>query len=633
MNSIKERIAKYLKEHTPFNLLDSEDLMYLSEEVSVRILHKGETIFQKGEDKKQEIYLVNEGFVVLLKDTIIDFCNEGDLFGLRPLISEDAYHVTARAEEDTILYVFPLDTFRTFLEKNYEFYKFIVQCFASKHSPENVVNPTLELDPFLSLEEKSELFSMQKFNYTKKLRSFDTNTSAKAIAKQMQEHKTDAVIILKNEKPVGCITNKDLIEQIIVAGKNPESTLAAAIMNKNIVTAPKKINLQQAQFLLFSHNVDHIWITEDGTTNSKVLGTGNLHDVMINMGNHPYALFQEIKNAKQVKHLKKVRKKLNKLVNNYISEKLPMLPTLNIISQINGLLVRKAIDLALEKMENLPPVKFAWIALGSQGRGEQLIPSDQDNALVFQDVPKDRLQQTQSYFLELANKIVQNLYKIGYAYCPAKMMANQPKWCHALSHWQEAFANWIEKPRENSGLLFSSVFFDFDCIYGDKNLTNKLSSIISKNISQYNHFLRFLTKELTAKPLPIGFFRQFIVEHDGNKKDSFNIKIRCIIPLIDAARILCLQHNIKDINNTVLRYEKLATLEPHNSELFKNCADSFKILLRFRTEQAIANKNSGKIIYLSTLSKSEKIKLKRSFKPIKEIKELLSIRFQTQQIF
>ena len=633
MNSLTQRISLFLKTHTPFDLLSEEELLFLSEKVKVTIVDKGEIIFERDTPKKPEVYLVKEGTIVLLKKEIVDFCNEGDLFGLRPLISEDNYHVTAKAQEDSIIYTFPLNSFKEFIKKNHTFNKFIIQSFAAKHTPRNVINPTLELEPFLSLEEKSELFSLQSFKYKKNPICCSVNTSVEEVAKTMCQNKIDAIIVTANEKPVGWIANKDLRDKIIVKAMNPKQTTAQQIMNKKVITAGKKLNIQEAQLLLLSNHIDYFCITEDGTENSKLIGVGSLYDIMVNIGSHPYVLFKEIQRCTQIKSLKNIREKLNQLVHNYAEQKLPMLPTLNIISQINTSLVRKSIDITLKKMKSTPPVKFTWISLGSQGRGEQLIPSDQDNGLIFENVSPEALEPTKDYFLKLADKIVKNLYKIGYDFCPAKMMANNPKWCNSLLHWQRNFSHWIEKPREKAGLLYSSVFFDFDCVYGNRKLTEKLSNTISKNIPKHHSFLRFLTKELISKPLPIGFFRQFIMEQDGDKKDSFNIKIRCIIPLIDAARILCLQHNIKDIKNTVLRYHKIAELEPHNAELLKNCADSFKILLRFRTEQAIVNKNSGNIIYLSQLSKTEKIKLKRSFKPIKEIKEILSIRFQTQQLF
>jgi len=135
-------------------------------------------------------------------------------------------------------------------------------------------------------------------------------------------------------------------------------------------------------------------------------------------------------------------------------------------------------------------------------------------------------------------------------------------------------------------------------------------------------------RDALKSPSPLGFFRQFLVEHDGKNKDIFDIKSRAMMPLIDAARLLTLSKRVKNINNTALRFENLAILEPRNEELYKSCAYAFKALLKFRTKQGIQNNDSGRYIKLSSLSKEDKLKLKRCFKPIKDIQELLKIRFQ-----
>jgi len=133
-------------------------------------------------------------------------------------------------------------------------------------------------------------------------------------------------------------------------------------------------------------------------------------------------------------------------------------------------------------------------------------------------------------------------------------------------------------------------------------------------------------------PSPSGFFRQFLVEQDGEHKDFFDLKQRALMPLVDAARVLILHHNIPDISNTWERYEKLAELEPNNQETFLACSYASKALLRFRTKQGLQNNDSGRYINLELLNKEEKMKLKRTFKTIKEIQELLNIRFMVSRV-
>ena len=116
------------------------------------------------------------------------------------------------------------------------------------------------------------------------------------------------------------------------------------------------------------------------------------------------------------------------------------------------------------------------------------------------------------------------------------------------------------------------------------------------------------------------------------KIGAIDLKRRALIPLVDGARVLVLSSQIKSINNTAERFEKLAELEPNNQELFLACSYATKALLKFRTRQGLLHNDSGRFIALDTLSKEEKIKLKRTFKTIKELQELIKIRFKVANL-
>ena len=269
--------------------------------------------------------------------------------------------------------------------------------------------------------------------------------------------------------------------------------------------------------------------------------------------------------------------------------------------------------------------------MGSLGRSEQLLQTDQDNALVFEDVPEEQLPETTGYFLELGKLVTKGLNKIGYEYCPAEMMASNPNWCLSLKEWKKVTSHWIINPGPDEVLL-SAIFFDYNLAYGDKDLVDELSEHIFSTVKKYPIFLIHLASGALKNPSPTGFFRQFLVEQDGANKDSFDIKMRALMPLSDAARVLILSHSIKSINSTEERFEKLAELEPNNKELYMACSYASKALLKFRTKQGLLNNDSGRFISLDTLTKEEKIKLKRTFKTIKDLQELLSLRFKVSNI-
>ena len=282
-------------------------------------------------------------------------------------------------------------------------------------------------------------------------------------------------------------------------------------------------------------------------------------------------------------------------------------------------------------MDSKPPTKFTWLAIGSQGRQEQLLMTDQDNALVFEDVEPSKYEDTKSYFLKLTDHINHSLEIVGFELCPAQMMANNPKWCNSITEWSQQFKSWIATPDQDN-LMLCTIFFDYEHVYGDTSLVNQLSEQIFESIASHDIFLTYLGRNALQNPPPLSFFRQFLVEDDGEHKDQFDIKSRAMMPLVDAARLLILSHNIKSTNNTLERYEKLAELEPQNKDTYIFCLESYKNLLRFRTQRGLANDDSGRFIDLESLNKSDRLRLKRSFKAVKSIQELIKTRFKLSQL-
>jgi CBS domain-containing protein len=277
-------------------------------------------------------------------------------------------------------------------------------------------------------------------------------------------------------------------------------------------------------------------------------------------------------------------------------------------------------------MDQPPPVKFAWMSLGSQGRKEQLLHTDQDNAIIFEDVPENQIEEVRAYFLKLARKVNKRLNTIGFDFCNADMMARNPKWCLSLAEWKQQFSDWTSNTGQDE-ILLSSIFFDFDISYGEASLTNELSEHTLQIVKDNVLFLSKLATSALRSASPLGFFRQFLVESDGEYKDLFDLKKRALMPLIDAGRLLILNHQIKTINNTADRFEKLAEMFPENNELYLSCSYAFKALLKFRTKHGLLNHDNGRFIKLEMLTKEEKMKLKRCFKTVATLQESIKIKF------
>jgi CBS domain-containing protein len=272
-------------------------------------------------------------------------------------------------------------------------------------------------------------------------------------------------------------------------------------------------------------------------------------------------------------------------------------------------------------------VAFCWLSLGSEGREEQLLRTDQDNALLYADVPEAESANVKQYFLQLAQHVNDTLHACGFVYCPADMMARNPNWCLSLSEWQQQFKRWIQTPDEKA-VLYSTIFFDYRPVYGDYSLAEALTTSIYQHLQVEGLFLPILAKNALTNPAPLSFFRSFVVERSGEHKNEFDIKSRAMMPLADAARVLSLHHKLSGLNSTIKRYKKLALLEPNNAALFEEAAMAYEILMRFRATDGFKHQDSGRFIQPEALNKIERLSLKSAFKPIEDLQALLKTRFQ-----
>ncbi len=177
---------------------------------------------------------------------------------------------------------------------------------------------------------------------------------------------------------------------------------------------------------------------------------------------------------------------------------------------------------------------YCFIALGSMARDEQLIVTDQDNALILDDSYNDELHN--EYFQNIADFVCDGLAQCGYTYCDGEIMASFKKWRKTRSQWFEQFADWIAKPKPQT-LLHSSIFFDLDGVWGKTKWADELKVFVAKQSKANRVFLANMAANARNRTPPLGFFKGFVLEHNGQHKHSMNLKRRGTAPLSDVIRV------------------------------------------------------------------------------------------------
>ena len=444
----------------------------------------------------------------------------------------------------------------------------------------------------------------------------------------MTETLKNNIIICDNNFPIGIVTDADMRSKI-ATGRFPVTVSIGKIMSSPVITVVENISLAEAQLLMLKHNVTHLCVTQDGTDKSNVKGIISENDLIVAQANNPGVLIKEIKRCQSPKELKQIRERLTDLIQTSISKNIPLSHVFNIASEINLAIIKRSVEISILDLGS-PPARFAWLSIGSQGRKEQLLLTDQDSILIFEDVAADKYREVKDYFLKLGKKTIATLEKIGYELCPHGHMGSNMLWCKSLTDWTKQYDSWMNTPGENSNDL-SSIFFDYEITFGEQKIEDTIGNVVFKNAKNNTLFFDFLGNDALRKNSPLSFFKKFNVEEEGSNKDKFDIKTRALMPLIDGARLFTLSFDIRGINNTFQRFKQLAIADPKHAEIYLNCAEAFLTLSKFRTLEGLKNDNSGQFINLEELSKIDKEKLKNAFAPMRELEELIKSKFQLTQ--
>jgi CBS domain-containing protein len=299
---------------------------------------------------------------------------------------------------------------------------------------------------------------------------------------------------------------------------------------------------------------------------------------------------REIAQADTVERLATVYERLPRLVGALVDSGAKPRNVTRVITTTLDAIVGRLIELAVVKL-GPPPVPFAFVALGSEGREEKTLVSDQDNAIVYADPTPDEAERAAAYFQGMGIQVCDGLAAIGCPYCRGGIMAKTREWCQPLARWKEYFARWIAtaKPQD---FLEINMFFDFRAAYGDAQLLAELRQHIGKQLKlTVPFFVNYAQNALLYKP-PISFFGSIVADALGGQPRTFNLK-DALRPIVGFARLYALQHRLT-ATNTLDRLQQLLEREAVRRTVCEEAVAAYNCLMALRLEeQARALRNDA----------------------------------------
>jgi len=452
-----------------------------------------------------------------------------------------------------------------------------------------------------------------------------------AAAALMSERNVGSIVVVDERRhPLGIVTDTDLRNKV-VAGGIPADGLVRSIMSTPVFTVAVRATAAGTIITMMRRGIRHLCITEDGTPDSPVTGIISEHDVVLLHGNNPAVLSREIAQAEDVAGLALLRERGNDLVAQYVSRGISVRFVGDMIAEINDALVSRLIALAERSLAGgglaKPAAGFCWLTLGSDGRREQLVQTDQDSALVYEDPAEAEAEAASVYFSRLAAEVTAGLTLCGFAPCPGNTMASNPEWCRPLAAWREYFHRWIRVPDEQA-LLHAATFFDFRPASGDFALAHSLRECITAELAADGTALILLAKNAAHNPPATGLWEKLNVEKKGPYRGLFDLKLRAMKPVTEAVRVLALDRGIHALTGTLDRLEQMAADDRSIALITRDIVEAYELFMRYRVLYGTKGEDAGRYLDLKRMSRQEMRRLRLLFGSVASLLKLVQVRYQ-----
>jgi CBS domain-containing protein len=614
----------------PFSFLAEESIKEAINNLTVVQHPRDRVLFIQGKSRVGHLYIVQRGsaeryFEDRGRKTMLGMLGEGDIYGGISMLLNDGISVrTLKVTENSVFYLIPKKIFLKLCEANEAFTEYFTDTFGKRmleRSYAAIIAKTIQP------QEEGLVFFNQPISriYTKMPVFGDVGLSIREAAAKMSRENISSLFLKDTDgQCTGVITEKDLTKKVIAVGYDTTCPVAE-IMSSPIETISRQALIFEVLMRMMKEGIRHLAITDE---NEQIVGILSNRDILTAQGQSPVFLVREIATADSMEEIVDRHNKLPKQIMTLISSGANAKNLTRFITTISDTILNKIIGFALLHHPP-PPVRFVFMILGSEGRNEQTLKTDQDNAIIFEDVPEASQAAVQDYFLKFGETVCTLLDDAGYAFCNGDVMAKNPKWCQPLAQWKKNFSKWIHAA-EGEDLLQASIFFDFRTGYGDETLVDSLRAFLFKALDGWPGFLRHLTENAMYFKPPIGFFRNFVVESKGKHRDMFDIK-SAMTPIVDFARVYALKNHI-DETNTLERLQQLhlkGILQLTEYEELEK-AYSFLLQLRFvRQVTAIVDDKDSPHNYINPkkLTRIEQKMLKEIFNRIEKFQSKLEFDF------
>ncbi|WFL78979.1 putative nucleotidyltransferase substrate binding domain-containing protein [Altererythrobacter arenosus] len=577
--SLLHEIDGFLVDVPAFAALDIATRQTVSKQIEISYFRRGTPITQAGDDN-QFLSIIRSGSVELrLGGTELHArLGERDCFGYPSLIRRGPAQNEATANEDCLLYRLPAERFHRLWEDHPAFRHFFDLDEAGRLR--RAVG-SLRAENAGSAPEESfgTHIPLGKIVSPRVLVSCDPGLTIGDAARMMADQDVSVLPVLEQDALVGILTDKDLRRRVL-AVQLDLTVPVAQVMTPDPITAGESQTVLDALVAMTTHNIRHLPVVD---ASNDLVGIVSSSDVLSQLGSNSFHLAREVQTARDLPSLVDASAHLPRAVAGLVEAGVDADPVARYVSSIGELFHRRILALAEQEL-GPPPVPYALVCFGSLARSEVSLGSDQDNGFVFAETYSR--EKHDGYFAELGRRLADGLDSTGYRYCPGDIMASNPEYRATVGEWIERFAGWIEDP-DPQAILESGIFFDIRPVTGEARLVEQLRTETYQRAAKNRIFTSFVARAAASSAVPLGFFRNFLLEKDAVEGKVLDLKAQAINPVIDLARTHAIANGI-EATNTVERLRAASDAGALDKEAARDLAACFEFVrdVRFRHQAA-----------------------------------------------
>lgn len=532
--------------HAPFDRMERPHLLWMLERMKLAYYAKGEIVLSPAQGVVERFFVIKQGLVegeqsvadATESDTWLELV-EGESFPLGALLANRAVASVYRAGQDTFCYELPVENFHVLLGMSAPFRDFCTRRIANllKHSKQ-----VIQAQYTQSGAEQQSLTSPLSAIIRRKPVTCAPDTTIAEVLETMHASRVGSMIAIDKEgRPAGILTLPDVLERIALPQIDLH-TPVIEVMTTELTTLSPQSFAHEAALLMAKHGFRHVLVVENG----RLVGLVSEKDLFALQRVGLRQIGSTIRHAQTTAELQQAATDIRSMAHNMMAQGVAPEQLTQFISTFNDLLTARVVELEFDAsgLTGTPLHDgLCWMALGSEGRLEQTLNTDQDNAIIF--VPPEGMdaQQVRTIMLPVARRINETLDQCGFPLCKGEIMASNPKWCLSLAEWKHAYAKWIDSGTPEA-LLHASIFFDFRALYGAHGLADELRQWLAQYARNNPRFLKQMSANALRNRPPLGMVRDFVL----NDSDRIDLKLNGIAPFVDAARIFSLAAGVTHTN-------------------------------------------------------------------------------------